>query len=114
MISLLIDTILQFIAFILGVTTALCLVALMVRMTIAAWKYIPQALIGPNGTMEPIELASVITGQLSIFILMIAPFMNYKYDHEIFYTVFAAFCFSTGVYAYKAIKNGNNHKVPKK
>jgi hypothetical protein len=114
MIGLLINAIIQVLALMLGTTVIACMVVMVVRLTIVSWRNLAKAILGSNGRMEPIELAAVITGQLSILMVLLGPLMSYEYDPTIFVTVFTAFCVSTGVYAYKEIKNGKHVTDTKK
>ena len=110
-----ISPLIQLLAFIFGLAIIASLVTIVVRLTILTWKNIPQAILGSNGRMEPVELAAVITGQLSILMVLSPPLLSFQYDNSTFMTVFTAFMVSTGVYAYKELKkNGTTTKVPEK
>ena len=112
------DIMLKVVLLFCGWIAIVCLLVIMIRITITAWRYIPQALLGSNNKMEPVEFTAAVTGVISIFIIIIPPLTSYEFQNEIFFTVFIAFCTATGVYAYKKIKEDelkrHDPKLPEK
>lgn len=110
-----ISVLVKLIGFGFGFILITCLVLISIKISHVLWKYMYQALLGSDNQMQPIEFGMAVTGICSIFIILSAPLLNYLYDDTVFITVFGAFCISTGIYAYKKVKeNGHtNTEIPK-